>query len=329
MGLNIQIPVAELQKQKIMVGTPCYGGNMVAQTGKAMSDLASLCTNYKIGLQMYFLSNESLVPRARNYIADTFMRSDCTHLMFIDADIGFDAKDVLTMLALQISDPQKYNTLAGCYCKKTLSFEKLKVAVEKGFGDENPQDLEKYIGDFVFNPVEGTKEIRLDEPAEVLEAGTGFMMIPKATFSAFAKAYPEQYYRPDHVRTKDFDGSREIVAFFDCPIDRGYYLGDLRRIVEKLSNTSNNEEYQRLQDEAKSLLNREKTASKRYLSEDYAFNQMCRKIGLKLWILPWIKLNHTGSYVFSGSLLDLSKINVSATADAALLAKYKNNKSKP
>ena len=58
------------------------------------------------------------------------------------------------------------------------------------------------------------------------------------------------------------------------------------------------------------------TYSKRYLSEDYMFCQWVRKIGLKVWMCPWMKLQHTGSYVFGGSLLDLATIGAAATADA-------------
>ena len=59
------------------------------------------------------------------------------------------------------------------------------------------------------------------------------------------------------------------------------------------------------------------TYSKRYLSEDYMFCQWVRKIGLKVWMCPWMKLQHTGSYVFGGSLLDLATIGAAATADAS------------
>jgi hypothetical protein len=61
--------------------------------------------------------------------------------------------------------------------------------------------------------------------------------------------------------------------------------------------------------------------SNRYLSEDYMFCQWARNIGLKIWLCPWIQLNHVGSYVFGGSLADLASIGTSATADPAKLGK--------
>jgi hypothetical protein len=42
-----------------------------------------------------------------------------------------------------------------------------------------------------FNPADGRPEIPLNEPVEVLEGGTGFMMIQRKAFENYAKAYPE------------------------------------------------------------------------------------------------------------------------------------------
>jgi hypothetical protein len=61
--------------------------------------------------------------------------------------------------------------------------------------------------------------------------------------------------------------------------------------------------------------------SKRYLSEDYMFCQWSRKIGLKVWLCPWMQLKHVGSYIFGGSLVDLAQIGAAATADVSKLKK--------
>jgi hypothetical protein len=79
--------------------------------------------------------------------------------------------------------------MCGPYPKKTIAWEKIKQAVDKGFADENPQDLEKYVGDYVFNPTEGQKEVKIDEPVKVLEGGTGFMMITKSAFEKFLRHF--------------------------------------------------------------------------------------------------------------------------------------------
>jgi hypothetical protein len=260
-----------------------YGGSCHGLYARSIADLNGLCIKYGIELKYYTLFNESLITRARNYCVDEFLRSDCTHMMFIDADIGFNANDVLALMALQ-SDESEYDIISGPYPKKCLAWEKIKAAVDKGFADDNPAILEKYVGDYVFNPVGGVTSIPLNAPAEVLEAGTGFMMIRRKTFELYEKTYPEYKYLPDHVRTEFFDGSREIMAYFDCIID---------------------------------------PASRRYLSEDYMFCQNVRKAGGKIWLCPWINLQHAGMYIFGGSLADLASIGATATADSSILKKNK------
>lgn len=285
-GMQIQISIEKLRERKLFVATPMYGGQCSGMFARSCADLSALCTKYGIQLRYYFLFNESLITRGRNYCADEFLRSGDTHMMFIDSDIGFNANDVIALMAMQSENPadDQYDIICGPYPKKCISWEKIKMAVDKGFADEDPNVLERFVGDYVFNPANGTKTIQINQPVEILEAGTGFMMIRRNTFEKFAAAYPQQSYRPDHVRTANFDGSREIIAYFDTPID---------------------------------------PESKRYLSEDYMFCQWTRKIGLKVWFCPWMKLQHVGSYIFGGSLADLAQIGASATADHAQLKKPK------
>lgn len=279
--MEVEITVEELQKRKIMVATPMYGGMCGGQYTKSCIDLGVVASRYGVELGWSFLFNESLITRARNYLVDEFLRSGHTHLMFIDSDIGFDPQDVLTLAAIADPDSDK-DIVCGAYPKKTIAWEKIKRAVDKGVADDNPNILENYVGDFVFNPAPGTTEIRISEPVEVLEGGTGFMMIQKRVFEKFGEAHPELLYTPDHVRTANFDGSRQIHAFFDTVID---------------------------------------PKSNRYLSEDYMFCQWARDLGIKVWMCPWMQLKHMGSYIFGGDLASLASVGVSATADAAQLGK--------
>jgi hypothetical protein len=246
---------------------------------RSIADLSAVCTKYNIPMQLYFLFNESLITRARNYCVDEFMRSGASHLMFIDSDIGFNPQDVLALLAL-MSEDSPYDVMGGPYPKKCISWEKIKTAVDKGVADQDPNVLEKFVGDYVFNPKGGQNEIPLNQPVEVREIGTGFMMVRRETFDKYHESYPAQWYKPDHVRTDHFDGTREIMAVFDCIID---------------------------------------PESKRYLSEDYMFCYNVQKMGMRVWFCPWMQLQHVGSYVFGGSLADLASIGASATADVAKL----------
>jgi hypothetical protein len=282
--MEINIPIEELRKNKLFVATPMYGGQCAGMFAKSTADLSALCTSYGIPLQFYYLFNESLITRARNYCVDEFMRSDSEHLLFIDSDIGFNPQDVIALMALQAQEPEKYEIIGGPYPKKCISWEKIKLAVDKGIADEDPNILDKFVGDYVFNPKNGSGSIPISEPVEVLEIGTGFMMISKNALKKFMAKYPEYMYRPDHVRTEHFDGTREIMMFFQAEVD---------------------------------------PVSKRYLSEDYWFCQKAQQAEIRTWFCPWMKLQHVGSYIFGGSLADLAAIGASATADPEALKKNK------
>ena len=286
MAFEVKVSIEELRKRKLFLATPMYGGNCVGMYTRAVADLAAICAKYGIPLQLYFLFNESLITRARNYCADEFLRSDATHLLFIDSDIGFNPQDVLALLAMQ-DDDSDYDVIGAPYPKKCISWEKIKMAVDKGIADEDPNKLEKFVGDYVFNPKNGQREIPIGEPVEVMEMGTGFMMIRRKTFDKYKEVFPHLHYKPDHIRTDAFDGSREIMAYFDCIID---------------------------------------PVSKRYLSEDYMFCYNVQKAGMKVWFCPWMQTQHVGTYVFGGSLADLASIGASATADSGQLKKDKAKK---
>ena len=269
--MKYEFDIEKLRKKSIFLASPMFGGNCSGYYTKSVADLTKICALNGIELQHYFLFNESLITRARNYCVDEFLRSSHTHMLFIDSDLGFHPADVLKLLDLC---DEGYDIVTGPYPKKTIAWEKIKMAVDKGFADDNPFQLEHFVGDYVFNPAD-RKSFKINEPLEIMEGGTGFMMIRRETFEKYAEAYPELLYLPDHSRTEHFDGSREITAFFDTVID---------------------------------------PETKRYLSEDYMFSQYARKIGLKIWMCPWMRLMHVGTYGFGGSLEALAAIQASPTS---------------
>ena len=320
--MDINVPIEDLQKCKIFLATPMYGGQCAGMYARSLADLTAACKSYQIPLQFYFLFNESLITRARNYCVDEFLRSDCTHMMFIDSDIGFSAQDVLALLGISQMD-ENYHVLCGPYPKKTISWEKIKQAVDMGVADSDPNVLENFVGDYVFNPTGKSDTIKVSEPAEVAEGGTGFMMIKREVFEKYAETYPQFLYRPDHVRTNAFDGSREIMAYFDALIDdkSQNLVPEIKAFYEKNPEATHDDVIEFLSDK-KTGIDKEKY-SNRYLSEDYMFCYNVRRMGMKVWMCPWMQLKHVGTYVFGGSLAHIASVGASATADPTKLGKKK------
>lgn len=326
--MEIKIEIEELRKRGLFVATPMYGGNCHGMYSKSMADLSALCRGYGIPLQIYYLFNESLITRARNYCADEFFRSGASHLMFIDSDIGFNPNDVIALLAMA-GDDSPYDVIGGPYPKKCISWEKVYQAVNKGFADKNPNELERFVGDYVFNPKANTKHIQINEPTEVLEIGTGFMMIKRRTFEVLNQKYPEMLYTPDHVRTEHFDGSRQIMAYFQDPIDNTDFGKIYKSTLEELKGLLTSD---KPVDNKTTLaiiqhaLDAQNERSNRLLSEDYFFCQKAQEAGLKVWLCPWMKMQHVGTYIFGGSLADLAVLGASATADGEMLKKQRGKK---
>lgn len=262
--MELSISVESLRKHKLFVATPMYGGNCNGLYMKACLDLQGLCTQYGIEVRFSFLFNESLITRARNYLVDEFLRSGYTHLLFIDSDILFNPQDVLALLALD------KDVIGGPYPKKSINWKNVFRAAKRVIEDPNidkekfnPGELEGVTGEYVFNAVPGTTQFKVSEPLEVMEIGTGFMLIKQAVFAKFAEEYPHLNYKPDHAGQTNFDGSRYIHAYFDTVIDPD---------------------------------------SHRYLSEDYMFCQYWRAIGGAIWLCPWMRTQHVGTYAFSGDM---------------------------
>lgn len=289
-----------------------YGGQATSGFTNSVVALGVLMRQNGINFQWDFMSNESLIQRARNYLTDNFMRSGFTHMMFVDADIEFNPHDVMSMLA--ISDyHSEYDILCGPYPKKMIAWEKIFRAVKNEHVKEakDAEQLSKYVGDFVFNfrPNEkGEVIINTGRPTLAYEGGTGFMMIQRRALEKFADLYPDAYYRPDHKRSEHFKGDRKIMAYFECPIDRGISEYDLWKIIRKAAAG------EKVTGDAKKALEAYSKASLRLLSEDYTFCRYAGEIGLKLWLCPWIKLTHYGTYPFQGDLDAIMSTGSSPTA---------------
>lgn len=260
--MEIQVKIDELRKNKLFVATPMYGGMANGLYVKSSLDLQAVMSRYGVETKFSFLFNESLITRARNYLVDEFLRSECTHLLFIDSDIHYDPRDVIALMALD------KDVIGAPYPKKSINWGNIAAAARK-HPNLDPKELETLVGEYVFNVVKGTSQFQVTEPLEVMEIGTGFMMVKREVFGKYAEAYPEYRYKPDHVGQANFDGSRYIHAYFDTVIDPD---------------------------------------SERYLSEDYMFCQWWRKIGGQIFLCPWMKTQHIGTYAFSGNMPKVAEL---------------------
>lgn len=226
---------------KLFIATPMYGGNCTGNYTNSLLQLSNTLLANNINWKNKFAFNESLITRARNYLTHEFLKSDCTHLLFIDADIEFNSNDVISMLKAD------KDIICGAYPKKTINWNYIAEASKNNIPANR---LQEFSGEFVLHLLDGQNEIEVeaDKPFEVLNSGTGFMMIKREVFDKIK------------VPSYNFHGEQNKEYFTTAIVNN-----DL-------------------------------------LSEDYYFCKLARDIGYKIYIAPWVKLSHVGTYAFTGSL---------------------------
>lgn len=156
-----------MTEPSILFCTPCYGGMVTEQHFRSCLNLKEALT--KVGLAHDWLTgrNESLVHRARNEMTASFLKTQHTHMMWLDADIEFEPEDVAKLWNLDA------DIAVGFYAMKR---EGAPVAAWRDGG-----------------------LVRLSEcpagPFEVELAGTGFMMIRRSVIERLAET-AESYDGP-------------------------------------------------------------------------------------------------------------------------------------
>lgn len=198
------------KKPVVFLATPMYGG-MCTGTYTAALMQTPLAFS-KAGIQLYYtyMMNESLITRARNSLAYDFLASNATHLMFVDADIGFRPDDIISMVQRDV------DICCGLYPKKEIHWQRVADAVGRG----TPADqLKDHTGTFVVNLVGNERqEVKINELMEISNGGTGFMLIKREVFEALADKVPE--YNNDMYLAVDTERKPKIIKeYFATSID--------------------------------------------------------------------------------------------------------------
>jgi hypothetical protein len=193
----------EIETSGVMFGVPAYGGQIFDPCMHGLRETKERFEHLGIGWNIVTIRNESLVQRARHHIIATFLRSGADRLVFIDADIGFTADQVLRLLA------HDRDVIGGMYRKKTLASE-------------------DYAANLVVN-ADGT--VTKDEATGALLArhvATGFLCIKRGVIERMIAAFPHLRYRL-HAEARDkvgADFAHAIMEPFIDPVTLDYYSED-------------------------------------------------------------------------------------------------------
>jgi hypothetical protein len=300
--VDFKIDTGRLAGARLFVGCPMYDGRCHAEFAFALCQLSALCTQLGVPLQIFFASGEALVMKARNAIADQFLRSDATHLMLIDADIGFQALDVMALLELQLGHggQNAYDVLSAPYPIKRIAWDKVAQAEKLGLAKGDASALRHFAAKMLLHPAQGGS-FDMAHPIEVTQAGTGFMMIRRRTLERFQAHYPHRRYKSENIGVEQ-NGSPVIAQFFDSAIDGAADTleDDLRALIEADPEAGRSE--------ILAFLAARNGGPQDYVSEDFMFCRLVRRMGLKVWTCPWVTLSHTGSFTYAARLADVARL---------------------
>lgn len=197
----------------IFWATPMYGGLAHAKFIESVLMFSNVARENNISVTFSFMGNESLITRARNALAHGFLKSPCTHLLFVDADIGFKPFDMVRMVQAD------KDIIAGVYPKKDINWPAVGQAARNGIPDK---DLWRHTGDFVINvdnaPPEGFN-VPTDQPFPVRNAGTGLMLIKRRVLEILKDKVPA-YENNMTMQNQSLEINKEKISeYFATSID--------------------------------------------------------------------------------------------------------------
>jgi hypothetical protein len=174
----------------IYLATPCYGGQAHAIYMSSLMAFRPACTARGVPLHLDLTGGEALIGRARAAFLAKFLASPATHLMFIDADIGFEPGAVFRLL-----DAGR-DVVGGLYPRKAQD-------------QAGPQALE-------VEPLPDDPAPDADGLRRVASLGAGFLMINRSAASRVVEAHPELRARLGDMHAL---GVAEAVMVFDSLVD--------------------------------------------------------------------------------------------------------------
>lgn len=110
----------------VYIATPAYDGKVQVDYAMSLAETCQLATAMGIRITVCIMRNNIFIDHARNHFVRLFLETDASHLFFIDSDLKFEPRAVLSLIKAD------FDICAGVYPKR--------------------QDPEEYPARYAINP---------------------------------------------------------------------------------------------------------------------------------------------------------------------------------
>ncbi len=200
----------------LVIGTPCFGGQVSAVYALSLLKLQTRLRSYRdCSLKVLMKDGDALITRARASLVSQFLDDpSATHLLFIDADIGFEPEQVFRLIECGAE------MCAAVYPIKRIDWQRMSVTLSGA--EPNPAASLNYA----FEVDDPNAVIANSGFIKVRYAGTGFLMIRRAALERMCAHFPQLRYKRDHSIDAATESDNRF-ALFECAIDNdGTYLSE-------------------------------------------------------------------------------------------------------
>lgn len=182
--------INNLRGVKPFIATPAYDGKVDTDYALSLADSVMLAASMSVGCQVACMGNGAFIDIARNNFVRMFLESDCTHLFFIDADLKWEPRAFIGLLASGLP------VVAGMYRRR--------------------QDPEEYPVKYKEDE-EGGLRIVNGGWVECERVPTGFLCIERGIIEEMAK---------DAKRWKQHNAPDIPALFYTQVLEDGRYMGE-------------------------------------------------------------------------------------------------------
>ncbi len=202
----------------LVVATPCFGGQVSSiYAGSIFALQRALQGMSNVGLTVLMRDGDALITRARANLVTLFLDNPAaTHLLFVDADIGFAPEQVFRLIE------SGAEVVAGVYPIKRVNWDKAQRAMQAGRANLPAASL-----DYVLEVNDPDRVVVVNGFTRVRYAGTGFLMIRRHVLETMCRHYASLQFLREHSHDA-LAGSPNRFALFECMIDpaTGTYLSE-------------------------------------------------------------------------------------------------------